>query len=206
MRRFLVFFSLCFLATAVRGQDIYTRTEFGAEFSTIRQAPPGGGGKNYPGFGGRFDWNLTRRLALETQVDFFPEHSGELFYRQGGQTLQAVAGIRAKVIQTRRLSVFGLVRPGVFHFTDVLFENNSAAGFSVQQLTWANSVLFPPAVAKRLLERFQASSPDGEPDLWMPPAPLNAALEQAVAVESALIPRRVPLPFGLSLLAVARAA
>ncbi len=119
-----------------RAQDIYTRTEFGVEFSTIRQAPPGGGGKNYPGFGGRFDWNLTRRLALETQVDFFPEHSGELFYRQGGQTLQVVAGIRAKVIQTRHLSVFGLVRPGIFHFTDVLFENNSAAGFSVQPVNY----------------------------------------------------------------------
>jgi SAM-dependent methyltransferase len=82
----------------------------------------------------------------------------------------------------------------------------SDAGFRVDQLTWANTVLFPPAVAKRLLER---SSPDpaasGEPDLWQPPGPINAALETAVAIEAALIPRRVPLPFGLSILAVAHA-
>ena len=48
--------------------------------------------------------------------------------------------------------------------------------------------------------------PDAEPDLWQPPALVNAVLENAVAVESVLIPRRVPLPFGLSVLAVARAA
>ena len=38
--------------------------------------------------------------------------------------------MRAKVIQTRRLSVFGLIRPGLFHFTDVSYFNpNSATGF-----------------------------------------------------------------------------
>jgi SAM-dependent methyltransferase len=80
------------------------------------------------------------------------------------------------------------------------------AGFRVDQLTWANTVLFPPAVAKRLLERSDGDAgAAGEPDLWQPPGPINAALESAVAVEAALIPRRVPLPFGLSILAVARA-
>ena len=81
------------------------------------------------------------------------------------------------------------------------------AGFSVEQLTWANTVLFPPAVAKRLLERSdRRATSSGEPDLWQPPGPINAVLESAVAVEASLIPRRVPLPFGLSILAVARAA
>jgi SAM-dependent methyltransferase len=81
-----------------------------------------------------------------------------------------------------------------------------AAGFRVEQLTWANSLLFPPAVAKRLLERMQDGSPgDDEPDLWQPPAPVNSVLENAIAVEALAIPRGVPLPFGLSVLAVARA-
>jgi SAM-dependent methyltransferase len=79
------------------------------------------------------------------------------------------------------------------------------AGFDIQQLSWANTVLFPPAVAKRFLERFQGGCADAEPDLWQPPAPINAVLEGAVAVEAALIPHGVPLPFGLSILAVARA-
>jgi SAM-dependent methyltransferase len=82
------------------------------------------------------------------------------------------------------------------------------AGFVVDQLSWANTLLFLPAVAKRLLERSNGhdAKAAAEPDLWQPPAPINALLESAVAVEALAIPRRVPLPFGLSLLAVARAA
>ena len=81
------------------------------------------------------------------------------------------------------------------------------AGFGVERLSWANTLLFLPAVAKRLLERTNGHDPAAaaEPDLWQPPAPLNALLESTVAVEALAIPRGVPLPFGLSLLAVARA-
>jgi SAM-dependent methyltransferase len=81
-------------------------------------------------------------------------------------------------------------------------------GFHVEQLSWANTVLFPPALAKRLLERsngHDSASSGSEPDLWQPPGPINAVLESAVAVEALAIPRRLPLPFGLSLIAVARA-
>ena len=63
--------------------------------------------------------NLSRRLAFESQIDFFPENGVPLPLEQGGQTMEAVFGLRAKVIQTRHFSVFGLVRPGLLHFTDV---------------------------------------------------------------------------------------
>jgi hypothetical protein len=46
---------------------------------------------------------------------------------------------------------------------------------------------------------------DAEPDLWLPPAPLNAVLESLVAVEGVALTRGFSFPFGLSLLAVARA-
>src|ERR1035438_1515998 len=76
----LIVLTLVFLAArCCFAQDNYTRIELGAEFSTIRQTPVGGGGENFPGFGGRLDWNFSRRLALEGQVDFFPEHSAPLF-------------------------------------------------------------------------------------------------------------------------------
>ena len=81
-----------------------------------------------------------------------------------------------------------------------------AAGFELEQLTWANTLLFPPAVAKRLMERVGGESADAEPDLWQPPDTVNAVLESAIAVEALAIPRGWPLPFGLSVLAVARAA
>jgi len=81
------------------------------------------------------------------------------------------------------------------------------AGFAVDRVSWANSALFLPAAAKRLLERHNGrEAAGGEPDLWQPPGPLNTLLESAVAVEGWAIPNGVPLPFGLSVLALARAA
>ena len=115
----------------LRAQDNYTRVEFGAQYSTARLTNSDLGATDYSGFGGRFDWNFNRRLAFESQLDFFPENTLPLLSIQGGKTLQAVFGVRAKVIQTRRLSVFGLIRPGFFHFTDVLYFNSSSTtGFA----------------------------------------------------------------------------
>ena len=109
---------LFFLAALdVSAQDTRTRFELGGEYSTIEQTQADHSGVTYSGFGGRFDWNLSRRLAIESQVDFFPEEGVPFLLIQGGQTLEAVFGVRAKVIQTKRLSVFGLVRPGLLHFT-----------------------------------------------------------------------------------------
>jgi SAM-dependent methyltransferase len=82
----------------------------------------------------------------------------------------------------------------------------TAAGFAVDHVSWANTALFLPAAAKRLLERRNGhTDATGEPDLWLPPEPLNSILESAIAVEALAIPRGVPLPFGLSVLALARA-
>jgi SAM-dependent methyltransferase len=94
----------------------------------------------------------------------------------------------------------------------------SEAGFSVERLSWANTLLFPPAVAKRLFEGYALrvargalnrgpaeSGESAEPDLWQPPAALNAVLTHVVGLEAFAIPAGVPLPFGLSILAVARA-
>src|ERR1700739_4862280 len=110
-------------------QDNYPRVELSAQFSTVRLTNEDLGATNYSGFGGRFDWNLNRRLALESQLDFFPEHALPMLTIQGGQTIQAVFGVRAKVIQTRRFSVFGLIRPGLFHFTSVEVLSGQASPF-----------------------------------------------------------------------------
>ena len=93
---------------------------------------------------------------------------------------------------------------------DEVTEKLRAAGFQVEQVSWANSLLFVPAAAKRLLER-GAEAPNGheaagEPDLWQPPGPLNTLLEQIVGIERLTLPRRISAPFGLSVIALARAA
>jgi hypothetical protein len=115
------------LAEQVHAQALYSRFEFGGQYSTIREDNNNYQATNLSGFGGRFDWNLNRRVAFESQVDLFPAHGVPLPLVQGGQTLQAVFGIRAKVIQTRQISIFGLVRPGLLHFTNVQFNSGALA-------------------------------------------------------------------------------
>jgi hypothetical protein len=114
----IAFLLLC-LPPPVRAQDNSTRFEFGAQYSTIRETNSDFAAKNFSGLGARFDWNLSRRLAFESQVDFFPENGVPLPLEQGGQTMQVVFGVRAKVVQTRHFSIFGLVRPGLLHFSGV---------------------------------------------------------------------------------------
>jgi len=106
-------------ALPTNAQQNYSRVELGTQYSTIRETNSDYQGKNFSGFGGRFDWNFNRRFAFESQLDYFPENGVPLALVQGGKTTQAVFGMRAKVIQTRKLSVFGLIRPGLLHFTGV---------------------------------------------------------------------------------------
>lgn len=127
MRRFLLrgtlFLTFCagLAPVAVWAQEEYSRVELGVQYSIARLTNDSRNGANFSGLGGRFDWNFTRRLAFETQVDFFPQNALSLLGVQGGQTFQAVFGIRGKVIQSKHFAVFGLVRPGLFHFTDVTY-------------------------------------------------------------------------------------
>ena len=121
----LLFLGSLLLTLRTPAQDNYTRFELGAQYSTIRQDNSDFQGTNFSGVGARFDWNLTRRLAFESQMDFFPENGVPLLLVQGGQTTQAVFGIRAKVVQNRHFSVFGLVRPGLLHFSGVEVETVS---------------------------------------------------------------------------------
>lgn len=76
-----------------------------------------------------------------------------------------------------------------------------AAGLRVQRLTYANSLLFAPGVALRMLQKAGLLA-DVAHELEVP-APLNRLLGQALAVEARWL-RQHSLPVGLSLYAVAR--
>lgn len=106
-------------AGAAEAQEQYSRWEIGGQVSTIRLLNHSGDGGIRPGFGARADFNFTRRLALEGQFDFFPGQAPAFVLEQGGRTWMGVLGIRAKAIQTRRFAAFGLLRPGILHFTGV---------------------------------------------------------------------------------------
>jgi hypothetical protein len=135
---FILVLVSAFLANLpVYAQDEYTRFEFGGQYSLIEETNSALQAMTNSGVGARFDWNLTRRLAFESQIDFFPQSTPPLLLLQGGQTLEAVFGIRAKVIQTRRLSVFGLVRPGILHFSGVeVVANSSTVAYTDQAASY----------------------------------------------------------------------
>lgn len=76
------------------------------------------------------------------------------------------------------------------------------SGADVLLLSHYNALLFPPAAAVRLANRLLPQRV-GSRGLEMPPAPINWLLGQILASEAGLL-GRVPLPFGLSLVAVVR--
>ncbi|MEM7742385.1 MAG: class I SAM-dependent methyltransferase [Pseudomonadota bacterium] len=80
-----------------------------------------------------------------------------------------------------------------------LNEVITAAGLEVQQIGKMNSLLFPLAVAQRLWLRFAKSGRDADE---LPPPWLNKTLEATFKGERHLV-GRVPMPFGLSLWAIA---
>jgi Outer membrane protein beta-barrel domain len=111
-------FAVCLaVSSAARAQDQFTRIEVGGQFDGIRLLNTGDRPEFTPGFGARLDINLTRRIAFESTLDFFPRQAPEIF-GQGGQTLQFTAGMRAKFVTTRRYSIYGVVRPGLTHETN----------------------------------------------------------------------------------------
>ena len=80
-----------------------------------------------------------------------------------------------------------------------------AAGFTISRLTYTNASLFLPMAIVRGLQRRRGLKPEGETqqEISVPPGPVNAALSALLQVESAWL-RRFDLPFGSSLLCLAR--
>lgn len=77
------------------------------------------------------------------------------------------------------------------------------AGFAVEKCSHANMVLFPLAAAKRLGERLRPPRNTWASDLQPLPQPLNALFRRVLSAEAPLV-RRFDLPYGLSLMALAR--
>jgi len=79
-----------------------------------------------------------------------------------------------------------------------------SAGLRVIQLGYWNTLLFPLMVLRRTVWPSLAGSGDDQSDVQEMPALVNALFGLPVALERALIRRGVRLPFGGSVIAVAR--
>jgi SAM-dependent methyltransferase len=74
------------------------------------------------------------------------------------------------------------------------------AGFEIQLLSYFNTLLFPLIAAARIVGKMMRK--DAADDA-LPSGPVNAALERIFGLEASLV-GRLPMPFGVSLIAVAR--
>ena len=74
------------------------------------------------------------------------------------------------------------------------------SGYEIELLSPFNSLLFPPIAAVRLVGKLTGKD---DSDDAMPSAPVNAILDTVFGLERELI-GRVPMPFGVSLVAVLR--
>jgi len=79
------------------------------------------------------------------------------------------------------------------------------AGFRVERMTYTNVTLFPVILAVRSAQRWLGlkSEEDADAEITVPPKPVNGLLSALLAVEAQLV-SRVDLPFGSSLLCIAR--
>ena len=84
-----------------------------------------------------------------------------------------------------------------------LREKIAAAGLQIAELAYFNSLLFPLAAAVRIKDRLL--NQDRASGTAIPVRPVNALLHTVLSAERFLV-GRVPLPFGVSMMAVLRSA
>lgn len=87
------------------------------------------------------------------------------------------------------------------HTRSTLSQLLQRAGFDVRRITYTNATILPAVLAVRLAQRAAGLQPT-EDEISVPPAPVNAALSAALAVE-ALALRWVNMPIGSSVMALA---
>jgi len=114
-----------FLGSRAAGaQQASTPVQIAGEYSALGldrgplEGPYEGTGST--GLGVRVEFTLTRRVEVESRLTWFPANLLQEFQGQGGQTLQAAVGIRGKFFVWPRASVYGLLLPGLIHFTDTV--------------------------------------------------------------------------------------
>ena len=86
-----------------------------------------------------------------------------------------------------------------------LEEKVEKAGFRVERITYRNTIFFPLAVIKRIVEKFLFINAEKmESDLKPLPELLNKFLTKLLFLENTLIISGINFPFGLSLYCVAK--
>ena len=116
----LTAFFLFFSSQPLYAQSETPKFEVGAQFSLIRFSDLD---ITELGFGGRFTYNINKHVAVEAEGNFFPREVKDSFGEilQGGRKTEGLFGVKLGSL-TKRVGVFGKVRPGFVHFSH--FERN----------------------------------------------------------------------------------
>jgi len=114
---------VCLVAVSAgaNAQEDEHRFEVGGMYTIIQLSdfqsrifPLTGRGDNIvSGLGGRFAYNLTKHVAIDSEASFFPE--AHLLNEESAQKMQAFVGVKAG-IRRHRVGVFAKARPGVMWF------------------------------------------------------------------------------------------
>jgi ubiquinone/menaquinone biosynthesis C-methylase UbiE len=83
-----------------------------------------------------------------------------------------------------------------------LTDRLTRAGFEIRRMSYTNATILPIVAAVRLFQRASGHEESNQ-EISIPPAPVNAALTGALAIEARLL-RFVDMPFGSSLMALAQ--
>jgi hypothetical protein len=160
---------LSFYQQVARAQDEpeksrATRFEVGAQFSSITFEPE----HTQPGAGGRFTFNLNDNLALEAELNYFPNDNGIIsITRNNGRATEGLFGIKAGK-RFKNFGIFGKARPGFISFSrgfgDVVITGPPPAGSVFPQSDFVPRRLTHPAIdlggvlefypSRRLVTRF----------------------------------------------------
>ena len=78
-----------------------------------------------PGIGGRFSWNLSPSLAVDTEFNFYPEDYTPRSVQDGGRVFSLFAGVKAAAIRRDKFAIFGKIRPGLVTFGNVPVQTSA---------------------------------------------------------------------------------
>ena len=87
-----------------------------------------------------------------------------------------------------------------------LHSKLAGAGFRIERMTHTNAALFPVMASVRALQRLRGIRREGgaRGDFSVPPAPFNTLFATALGLESRLIAAGLNMPFGSSVLCLAK--
>ena len=141
IRRSFLFFAALIICCArvASAQTPVERIELGVQFTSFTLFPPVREGfqpanVTEPGFGGRFTYNLTKRIAIDSELNSFP-HKNVFHFLGDGRAFQGQFGVKMGK-RFKRFGVFAKARAGFLSVGDVFFLEPGASldtgfGFSI---------------------------------------------------------------------------